>query len=299
MKKYFLFVLATLLLNSLAFAQEEDPEVEEITSDTTKTASDSVRTTFQFFNGAPVTIDLEIKEGEEEEEEESEKKEEKKKKNVFYDLKTRKGYTKNGYGNRVTEELFHYLREPSKPNAYVRDFFWFDTRRREVRNNKNPNPKFSQILHGPYTKKVDGEVVVEGMYYKGLKHGRWLYKSKDGILLNKEIYFKGWPKESEITYYDEERTRVKEAIPIEFGEKEGTYLLFHENGQVAVQGEYRFDHKVGLWVEYYDLRRRRKKTIQYGKDPFDEEFDPFINQEWNSEGKLVYDRERWEQKFGG
>jgi hypothetical protein len=66
---------------------------------------------------------------------------------------------------------------------------------------------------------------------------------------------------------------------------------------MAVQGEFRFDNKVGLWVEFYNSRRRRKKTIQYGKDPFDNGFLPYINQEWNSSGKLVYDRSQWERKF--
>ncbi|GAA5029684.1 hypothetical protein GCM10011506_18190 [Marivirga lumbricoides] len=264
--------------------------------DTTTTASDSIRTSFQFLDGAPVTIDLNAEE--EEEKEEEEKKEEKKKKNFYYDKKTRKNFTISGFGENVTRELFNYLKkEYVEPDPFVRDFYWYDFKRKQIRSTKNADPKFAGILHGPYQKLKDGEVIESGMYWNGLKHGRWMRYDNNGILMDKMVYFKGWPIDSEIIYYDKDRTQVKEVIPIVYGEKEGTYLYFHENGQVAVQGEFRFDKKVGLWVEYYDQRRRRKKTIQYRTDPFNEKFEPYINQEWDAGGKLVYDREQWERKF--
>ncbi|MFQ3215143.1 MAG: antitoxin component YwqK of YwqJK toxin-antitoxin module [Marivirga sp.] len=267
---------------------------DNVKKDTLKTASDSVRNTFQFLDGAPVNIDLETKN---EEEEESVQKKEKKKKNFFYDKKTRKAYLVSGVGSG-TKELFNVLKkEWVNPDPYIRDFYWFDYRRKTIRSNKSPDPKFAGILHGPYQKIKDDMVIESGMYWNGLKHGRWMRFDKNGILLDKLVYFKGWPIESEITYYDQERAQVKEVIPIEYGEKEGTYLFFHKNGQIAVQGEFRFDNKVGLWVEFYDNRRRRKKTIQYGKDPFDTSFLPYINQEWNTAGKQVYDRSQWERKF--
>ncbi|MBK6264853.1 hypothetical protein JKA74_07380 [Marivirga sp. S37H4] len=281
------FLLASPLIVS---AQTEEGK------DTVATASDSVKTTFQFLDGAPVTIDFNNEE--EEEEEKNEKKKKKVKRNFYYDKKTRKKFTVSGYGNNVTRELFNYLKkEYVEPDPYVRDFYWYDFKRKTIRSTKNADPKFAAILHGPYKKLKDDEVIESGMYWNGLKHGRWMRYDNNGILMDKQVYFKGWPIDSKITYYDEERTQVKEAIPIVYGEKEGTYLYFHKNGQVAVQGEYRFDQKVGLWVEYYDQRRRRKKTIQYGRDPFDKSFQPYINQEWNDEGKLVYDREQWERKF--
>ncbi|GAB3335994.1 hypothetical protein GCM10027429_18810 [Marivirga atlantica] len=290
MRKLILFLFCFTGLLFYGFTQENKP------ADTTKTASDSVRTTFQFLDGAPVNIDLETPE-EEEEEDDKDKKEKKPKRNFYYGKKTRKGFSISGIGGG-TRELFNTLKkEWAKPDPFVRDFYWYDYRRKAIRNNRNPDKKFSAILHGPYEKIVDDVVVESGMYWNGLKHGRWMRHDKNGILLNKQVYFKGWPIESEIIYYDAERTKVKEVTPIEYGEKEGTYLFFHENGEIAVQGEYRFDNKVGLWVEYYDNRRRRKKTIEYGNDPFAKDFRPYIKQEWNAGGKLVYDRSRWERKF--
>lgn len=289
--KKLVFLYFLVLGSSLNLLAQEEEE-----KDTTTTASDSIRTTFQFLDGAPVTIDLNAEE--EEEEEKEEKKEEKKKKNFYYDKKTRKNFTISGFGENVTRELFNYLKkEYVEPDPYVRDFYWYDFKRKQIRSTKNADPKFAGILHGPYQKLKDGEVIESGMYWNGLKHGRWMRYDNNGILMDKMVYFKGWPIDSEITYYDKDRTQVKEVTPIVYGEKEGTYLYFHENGQVAVQGEFRFDEKVGLWVEYYDQRRRRKKTIQYGTDPFNKDFEPYINQEWDAGGKLVYDREQWERKF--
>src|SRR5690606_2431889 len=112
------------------------------------------------------------------------------------------------------------------------------------------------------------------------------------ILLNKEKYIKGWPKESEIVYYDREGKNVKEVTPIEYGEEEGVYYYFHDNGQVAVMGEYQYGEKVGVWKEYYKNRARRKKEIQYKEDPFQKNFTPYILREWDENGKLVYDQEQ-------
>ncbi|WMN07152.1 toxin-antitoxin system YwqK family antitoxin [Marivirga arenosa] len=294
MKKFLLISIFFISLSTILIAQDKK---EEASQDTIPTPADTIKKTFQFLDGAPVTIDLSTEQ--EEEEDKEEKKEEKPKRNFYYDKKTRKSYTLSGYGNNVTRELFNYLKkEFVEPDPYVRDFYWYDFQRKEIRSTKNADPKFAGILHGPYQKLKDEVVIEKGMFWNGLKHGRWMRYDNNGILLDKLTYFKGWPIDSKITYYDEEkRERVKEVIPIEHGEKEGTYLYFHENGQVAVQGEYRFDEKVGLWVEYYDLRRRRKKTIQYGRDPFDKNFEPYINQEWNSAGKLVYDRDQWKRKY--
>src|SRR5690606_30557507 len=63
---------------------------------------------------------------EEKEEEETKKKKKKPKKKVFYGIKTRKGFTRSGQGNRVTYELFYVLKKPEKPETFVRDIYWYD-----------------------------------------------------------------------------------------------------------------------------------------------------------------------------
>lgn len=215
------------------------------------------------------------------------KKKKKVKKKVFYGVKTRKGFTRKGVGNRVTYELFYYLKVPENPQTFARDLYWYDYTRREIRNTKTFDPKKGVLLHGPYTKKQNDVVLETGIFYKGSKHGRWMTYNRDSVLIDKNLYYKGWPKESIVSYYDPvERKHMKEITPIEFGEKEGYYYRFHENGKFAVTGEYQWDQKVGDWIEYYP-DGKRKRIITYSKKAFDD-VKPYIKTEWNAKGKEIY-----------
>ena len=148
------------------------------------------------------------------------------------------------------------------------------------------------LLHGPYVVRRNDVTIEEGIFYIGTKHGRWIRKTAQDILIDKEKYYKGWPKESRVKFYDPStRTRIQEIIPIEYGQKEGNYYYFFEDGSRAVTGEYQYDERVGKWTSYYKNRRgRRKREIQYRKDPDNDKFVPYIVKEWNSAGKVIYDR---------
>jgi len=221
-------------------------------------------------------------------------KKKKPKKKVFYGLKTKKGFTRKGYGDKMTIELFYYLKKAEKPNGFVRDVYWFDFSRREIRRTTPAgfDQKKGVLVHGPYKRMMGGTVLEEGIFYKGTKHGRWMAHNRFDQLEDKEKYYKGWPKESIVTYYDpDKKTKVKEIIPMEYGEKEGFYYLLHENGQVAVRGEYRWDHKVNEWIENYP-NGKRKRVIAYAKDPFDELFRPYVRREFDENGKEIYSNDK-------
>ena len=244
----------------------------------------------------PLTIDLADDEGEEEEEGKVKKK--KRKKNVFYGVKTRKFFTRTGAGERTTFESFHYLKEYEDPDPFVRDIYWFDFESRKIKKNRNINQKNGVILHGPYEKyRLDGTILETGIFYKGTKHGRWTRYDGKNILLDKKKYYKGWPKESIVSYYDTNRKKLKEIIPVEYGRKEGNYYYFHDNGMVAVSGEYQNDERVKVWREYYKFRRRKKKEVQFKSDPWDNEFQSHIIKEWNEKGDLIYDRQDYQRKI--
>lgn len=215
-------------------------------------------------------------------------KKKRKKRNVFYGIRTKKGFTRRGYGEKVVVELFYYLRVPDKPNQFVRDLYWYDFTRREIRKTSTFDPAKGVLLHGPY-RKMQGETLLEeGIFYKGTKHGRWMHYDRQNLLVDKEKYYKGWPKESLVVYYDPaERTKIKEIIPVEFGEREGYYYQFHENGTIAVMGEYKWNQKVGEWIENFSSGKR-KKIILYPEDPFDHYATPFVRREWNEKGKELY-----------
>jgi len=245
--------------------------------------------TISLVREAPLTLDVdELRE--EEEEEEEEKKEKKRKKNVFYDMKTKKGFTRSGLGNRITLELFHYLKDPVEIDPYVPEVYWYDKKQRKIRYSRDFNPKRGYLLHGPYKKVYNEQVVEKGIFFKGMKHGRWTKYTTDDILVDKKKYNKGWPKDAILSFYDEDQTKLKEVVPIVYDEKNGDYYYFHENGDIAIRGEYEEGKKVGRWTEYYPFYGRKKKEIQYPNDPYDRKYEPFIYREWNRRGQQVYEK---------
>ena len=257
-------------------------------------AQESISSQDELFTiDTPITIDLKE---DEEEEEIIEVPKKKRKKKVFYGMKTKKGFTRKGYGDQLTIELFYYLKTPPKPNPYVRDIYWYDFKRAEIRKVKY-DPSRGVLLHGPYKKMRGEQILEEGIFYVGTKHGRWMKWDKNDLLVDKEKYYKGWPRESLVSYYDQERSKMREIIPVEYGEKEGNYFYFHESGKIAVKGEYKWDEKVGNWTEYYSTGRR-KRIIKYQKEPFDKYFRPFIWKEWNPRGKEIYNRDKMARASG-
>jgi len=112
---------------------------------------------------------------------------------------------------------------------------------------------------------------------------------RNDLVVDKKKYYKGWPKESLVKYYDEERTKLKEVIPVVFGEKQGIYYYFFKNGSIAVIGNYDNDVKVGKWTEFYPTRGRRKKEIIYPESPWDKISKPHILKEWDVQGTVRYD----------
>ena len=266
LRKISFLILPVLPLVSWAQDAPQEPQEQRFTIDT------------------PASLDFQ-----KEEEPVNTTKKKKPKKKVFYGIKTKKGFTRKGVGERITYELFYYLKKSEKPQTFVRDIFWYDYTRREIRKTSTFDPAKGVLLHGPYEKRVGDVVVEKGIFYKGTRHGRWMrYNSRDSTLLDKDKFYHGWPKESLVSYYDPtERKRMKEMTPIEFGEKEGFYYFFHENGQLAVQGEYQWDEKVGDWTEFY-ANGKRKKIVAYPKEPFDESMRPYVKAEWNDKGKEIY-----------
>jgi len=267
MHKLFFILVCWFCLGSV-FAQEE-----------------TLDNLFKVDYDTPLTIDLE-----EEEEEVIVTKKKKVKPNFYFGLKTKKHFTRQGFGKDVVFELFNYLKEYQGPQPYARDFYWYNFKKKKIVNSLNVDVKNAGVMHGPY-KKLKGELVLEeGYFYKGMKHKRWMRYNSHDILQNKEYYWKGWPKESLLSYYDFERTKLREIVPVHFGEKNGEYWAFHANGNPAVKGRYKFDHKVGTWREYYP-NKRVKREVLYPEDPFDFEHKAVMLREWDTNGQKIYDRE--------
>jgi antitoxin component YwqK of YwqJK toxin-antitoxin module len=220
------------------------------------------------------------------------KKKKKPPKNVFYGYKSKRGFTKTGFGDEATVEIFYYLKKKIQPDPYVPEIYWFDFRRKKIRNSGTIDKKYGRILNGPYKKILGEQLLTEGSFYLGTKNGKWVNLDRNDILMDKKKYYHGWPKESLVRYYDEERKKLKEVMPVINGVVQGEYYFFYENGEIAVRGHYENGEKTGRWTEFYPSKRRSKKQIQYSDDPYNKEFIPFTLKEWNESGKLIYDREK-------
>lgn len=283
----YLFVFGFLIVSwSFVFGQEEVVEADTSEFDIFRDTQEG----FSLIEDMPLTLDMEREIELSEEAKEARKQAEKRRKRkVFYGIKTKKSFARRGIGDQAELEIFHYLKEPLPVDPYVPEIWWFDFKRKRIRNTGYQSAPKAAILHGPYKKIVGEQVVDEGIFYKGTKHGRWTKYSRNDILLDKQKYYKGWPKESKVRYYDDKQTKLKEVIPMVYGQKHGTYFYYHENGTVAVKGEYKEGVKVGKWVEYYPFMNRRKKEIQYPSDPYDEGYQPFISREWNRSNGLIYE----------
>lgn len=278
--KKFLFILLSISLCGLHVSAQDGESIEQL---------------FQTRYETPLTIDMQQQEMDKKDPEAGSKKKKKKKNTkIFYGIKTKRGYTRTGFGDQMVLELFHYLKKKEYvgPDAYARDFYWFDFKKRKIVNSLKAKPETSGVLHGHYVKKVGEQVLEEGYFYKGMKHGRWVKYNKHDILQDKDHFWKGWPKESRLAYYDFERDRLKEVIPVQLGEREGDYFAYHPDGKLAATGQYKFDHRIGIWREYYS-NQRVKREIQYPDDPFDKTA-PVILKEWDRDGNVIYDRKKFE-----
>jgi len=216
------------------------------------------------------------------------------KRNTFYGIKSKKAYTVTGEGAKEVLELFYVLKKWRDPNPYVQETYWLD-----ITNLKlmiTPGSKVEKekalILHGPYRKLTGGKIIEEGVFYVGTKHARWEKYNTEGILLDKVRWYRGWPKEGEVTYYDVEKQKVREMTPFLDGKKEGTYFFFYESGKIKVKGAYKNNVKFGIWTEYYDdEKNRKKKETQYTKDEYVEDFEAYPLREWDAKGKIIFDKE--------
>ncbi|MEO1652381.1 MAG: hypothetical protein AAFU64_02450, partial [Bacteroidota bacterium] len=103
-------------------------------------------------------------------------------------------------------------------------------------------------------------------------------------------YDLGHYEDSEITYYDNAKTKVKEIIPRMHGRKQGKYYLFYENGVTAVEGEYVNNARVKMWREWYDTRQRKSHTMYPTR--WHDQKDPVLLRKWNTRGQLTYDIDR-------
>ncbi|WP_066506605.1 toxin-antitoxin system YwqK family antitoxin [Rufibacter sp. DG15C] len=223
---------------------------------------------------------------------EEEKNKKSKKKKAYFGYRVKKGFARQGKGKNQIVETFHYLREFQQPSAFAPEKYYYDVKKRDVLRTFNftLKPAQAKILHGPYT-RMRGDVVIEqGYFYVGTKHLRWETFRTDSTLASKLHYEKGFPRDAVISYYDAGKTKIKEVIPYQYGEVQGQYLKFYENGQLEWRGTYDKGKKVGTWSHFYDYRGRLQHEFQYPESAYDKPAEPILTKHYDAYGVLVYEK---------
>lgn len=236
---------------------------------------------------------------EEEIEEKRQKRKVRRNKRYFMGYKVKRGYTRSGSRYRETIETFSYLPEHEEPNQYAPYKYYFDTKKNKLArsgSNVTDTDRY-KVLHGPYEKTIDGVVVEEGYFYVGTKHLRWekYRNNEEHILVDKEHYEKGFLRDAKVTYYGDTK-KIKEVIPYEYGEVQGTYYRFYENGELQWSGQYQKGRKVGVWINYYDFRNRRHYEYQYPETAYDAPHEPYLVKEYDRHATLIYERGKFDKR---
>ncbi|MHA6249521.1 toxin-antitoxin system YwqK family antitoxin [Pontibacter sp. CAU 1760] len=252
-------------------------------------------------SGDTINVEIEERTALTKEDLQEDKKRKKKKYNKKYFLgqKVKRGFIKSGRGSRETLETFSYLDSYQDPDPYAPLKYLYDTKKRKLYRTSSDEADANRykLLHGPYEKKINGQVVEEGYFYVGTKHLRWeKYRpDEEGTLVDKNHYEKGFVRDAVISYYGDTK-KIKEVIPYQYGQVEGTYYRFYENGQVQWSGQYEKGRKVGTWVNYYDFRGRRHYEYQYPKTAYDSRFEPFLVKEYDRHGTLIYEKDKLDKR---
>lgn len=214
--------------------------------------------------------------------------------NKFDNIPVLRQVVTTGAGDRESVEEFYTLTAYEDPSVYFKTYTWFDLRTERRSTSLIKDKEKARLLHGPYRRYVGDELVEEGFYYKGGKHGRWenYAKETDGDwgLRDKQKWYMGFPLESKITYYDAAKTKIKEVLPVMYGKTTGDYFTFFETGLLETEGRFDDSVKISRWREYHKFGSggRLKKETQYGKDKYDD-FEPFTIREYDNKGKLIYE----------
>ena len=219
-------------------------------------------------------------------------------KSEYEDLPILKSYTKLGSGDRTIVEEFHILRnnDAAKPLPYVREVFHYFQRSGRVTSSIIRDEGTGLLLHGPYKRYQNGDLVEEGFYYAGMRDGRWEKYDGKFMLIDKTQWYRGTLAESRMTYYDSTHHKIKEIMPVDYGRTTGTYMAFHENGLLAEEGKYDNGVKVGRWTKYHPIspggRRMRSRVTQHASSQWDADFEPFVVTEWDEKGKTTFQRSK-------
>ncbi|MBF9236080.1 hypothetical protein I2I05_01610 [Hymenobacter sp. BT683] len=302
-----MLVLGTLLpwactRKAVSFnSNPEQPATAALIADTLTRTSDTLNGQPSLSTARKVVITKEQERAAKDAEKEAQRKPKKKKK-VFLGEKIKRAFAKSGpKGRNQIIEVFYFLKYPMPLNAYAPAHYYYDTKKRRILKlaaveEDEPTLK---ILHGPYKKLQNNQVIETGFYALGTRHLRWERFDRNGVLLSKVHYEMGFPRDANVSYYGEDRAKINEVVPYVNGRLEGDYAKFLDNGQPDWRGQFENGKRVGIWTKYWGFRGRRHYEYQYAESGYDPEVaEPELVREYNRNATIIFDKEKNLDKRG-
>jgi antitoxin component YwqK of YwqJK toxin-antitoxin module len=304
----FAIVLLTLLpwactRKAVSFnSTPEEPAVAALGADTLTRTADSLKGKPSLSTARKAGLTKEQERAAKDAEKESQRKSKKKKKNIFLGERTKRAFAKTGpKGRNQIIEIFSFLKYPKTLSDFAPAHYYYDTKKHKILKlaTVEADAPSLKILHGPYKKMQNNKVLETGYYALGTRHLRWERFDKNGVLLSKTHYEMGFPRDANVSYYGEDRSKINEVVPYVNGKLQGDYAKFLNDGQPDWRGQFENGRRVGTWTKYWGFRNRRHYEYQYGESGYDPEVaEPELVREYNRNAVLIFDKEKSIDKRG-
>ncbi|MBJ6107777.1 hypothetical protein JAO73_02060 [Hymenobacter sp. BT523] len=286
---------------TVSFKSTPDEPVALVADTLTRTA-DSLNGKPSLSTARKVVLTKEQEKAAKDADKDTQRKAKKKPKNVFLGEKMKKAFVKTGpKGRNQKIAIFYFLKYPKVLSDYAPAHYYYDTKKHKILKLAAVEEDATnlKILHGPYKVLQNNKVLETGFYALGTKHLRWETFDKNGVLLTKTHYEMGFPRDANVSYYGEDRSKINEVVPYVNGKLEGDYAKFLVNGQPDWRGQFENGKRVGIWTKYWGFRGRRHYEYQYAESGYDPEVtEPELVREYNRNATLIYDKEKNLDKRG-
>jgi antitoxin component YwqK of YwqJK toxin-antitoxin module len=223
------------------------------------------------------------------------------KKKIFLGERTKKAFVKSGpKGRNQVIEIFYYLKTFQQPNPMAPARYYYSAKKHRIyKATGELDASTDKVLHGPYKKMQNNQVLETGYFALGTRHLRWEKFDTKGTLTAKTHYEMGFPRDANISYYDAGRTMLREVVPYVNGKLEGDYVKYRNDGQREWTGQFENGRRVGEWTNYWDYKNYRHYVYQYGETGYEPEVEePELIREYSHGGSVIYDKEKNLDKRG-
>jgi antitoxin component YwqK of YwqJK toxin-antitoxin module len=223
------------------------------------------------------------------------------KKKIFLGERIKKAYVKSGpKGRNQIIEVFYFLKTFKQPDPMAPAVYYYSPRKHKIyKATGELDASTDKVLHGPYRKMQNNQVLETGYFAHGTRHLRWEKFDVKGALTSKTHYEMGFPRDANISYYDAGQTMLKEVVPYVNGKLEGDYVKFRNDGRREWTGHFENGHRVGEWTNFGDYKKYPHYVFQYGDSGFEPEVEePELVREYSRGGSIIFDKEKNIDKRG-